>query len=48
MGISMPELLHRAASGELGPEDILGPLPSDDEFSGPPKWRRKHKGARRR
>jgi len=48
MGISMSQLLHRAASGELGPEDILGPLPSDDEFPGPPKWRRKHKGARRR
>lgn len=48
MGISMSELLRRAAIGELGPADILGPLPSGDEFPGPPKWRTKHKGARRK
>jgi hypothetical protein len=49
-GISLSELLQRVAAGELGPEDILGPLEPGAESPGPPEWchKRKHKSARRK
>jgi len=47
-GISLTELLEGIASGELSPEDILGPL--DSGGPGPPEWchKRKHNSARRK